>query len=663
MSTFTKRNWLRRLAQTLRVRGLTEGFAAAGLMAAGLATPAALSAQEVAAPPTKSFLNKAAITLPVQLEDRYRAQLKSIQLYVKETPSSPWKLQEQAAPTQQAFIYKASADGEYGFNIVSVDTTGRSFPADVTKEGPALVVVIDTQSPEVAVERVSQTPEGHVVKCTARDAHLDAAKTKVFYQAADQTWRDLAAQPGKADTFLVPASAPWNGMIRAVAVDLANNNTTREVNLGSTPAVAAAAAAAPGTAPATAGPSFNTATPPLQAPKLPAAVATTNHETLVIVDPVTLQPQGPAQPITPHPAPLPAALPQPTPMLPRPSGGPIPPLAAVNAAQAPASPGTAGPTPVTPAPATPPAPAPAPSKLGTSIVHKLPILDPAPPRTAPAPEPKVERTPRSLPASVQEVNATALQSNTTALPSRDVQPPVAQAPVAQRQLLNATRTFVDYKVEALGASGVGKVEVWCTRDQGKTWIKVGEDTDRQSPVEVNLPGEGVWGVILAVSNGRGFGGNPPRPGETPDYWVEIDTARPVADITAIHASDDGALHISWAAKDKNLAQEPIELSYAAKREGPWHSIAKGIRNDGTYRWMPPAELGPHAFFRMTVKDEAGNVTQSETTQPVPLDDQSRPRGRVLGISTAATPRPSNAPASRVSELPPPRTTDVPLPQR
>ena len=65
---------------------------------------------------------------------------------------------------------------------------------------------------------------------------------------------------------------------------------------------------------------------------------------------------------------------------------------------------------------------------------------------------------------------------------------------------------------------------------------------------------------------------------------------------------------------------------------------------------------------MTAKDEAGNVTQSETTQPVPLDDQSRPRGRVLGISTAATSRPNNSPASRVSELPPPRTTDVPLPQ-
>jgi hypothetical protein len=211
---------------------------------------------------------------------------------------------------------------------------------------------------------------------------------------------------------------------------------------------------------------------------------------------------------------------------------------------------------------------------------------------------------------------------------------------ASRHLANSPRMFLDYKVDALGASGVGRVEIWYTRDLGQSWHKLSDDSDRQSPAEINLPGEGTYGVSLVVSNGRGFGANPPKTGDAPDYWVEIDTTRPIGDITAIHASEDGALHITWTARDKNLGGEPIELSYAASREGPWNMIAKGLRNDGLFRWSPPIEVGAQAFFRLTVRDQAGNLSTSETHQAVPLDDQSRPRGRVLGISTSG-PRPAN----------------------
>jgi hypothetical protein len=244
-------------------------------------------------------------------------------------------------------------------------------------------------------------------------------------------------------------------------------------------------------------------------------------------------------------------------------------------------------------------------------------------------DPATVKAPAPLPSAVQDVK-------TTALLTKEPSP-------ANRHMSNTGRMALDYKVDSMGASGVGKVEVWYSRDLGQSWHKLCEDTDRQSPVEINLPGEGLFGVSLVVSNGRGFGANPPRTGDSPDYWIEIDSTRPLADITAIHAAEDGALHISWGARDKNLTGEPIELSYAANREGPWHTIAKGLKNDGGYRWMPPVEVGPQAYFRVTVYDQAGNITHAETTQPVPLDDQSRPRGRVLGINNNAGPRPISLP--------------------
>src|SRR5205085_390899 len=97
--------------------------------------------------------------------------------------------------------------------------------------------------------------------------------------------------------------------------------------------------------------------------------------------------------------------------------------------------------------------------------------------------------------------------------------------------------------------------------------------------------------------------------------------------------DDGSLHITWSAKDKNLHAEPIDLFYAVNRQGPWLPIAKGLKNDGLYRWSPAADIGSHAYIRLTVHDQAGNSASSESVQPVALDDLSRPRSRVVGITT------------------------------
>ncbi|MCI0638988.1 MAG: hypothetical protein L0Y72_16675 [Gemmataceae bacterium] len=230
-------------------------------------------------------------------------------------------------------------------------------------------------------------------------------------------------------------------------------------------------------------------------------------------------------------------------------------------------------------------------------------------------------------------------------------------PHFKRHIVNRTRIVLDYQIEQQGASGVGRVEIWCTRDMGQTWQRLGEDADKKSPADIDLPGEGVYGLSLVVSNGRGFGGNMPKAGDTPDWWIEVDSTRPRAELVNVRSApgDDGALHVTWTAKDKNLHTEPIDLYFATNRTGPWQPIAKGLPNEGHYRWLPVGETGSHAFVRLVVQDQAGNVTTSETLQPVALDDLSRPRGRLVGLSTAAAPMTPSAPANvpAQSETPPP----------
>jgi hypothetical protein len=229
-------------------------------------------------------------------------------------------------------------------------------------------------------------------------------------------------------------------------------------------------------------------------------------------------------------------------------------------------------------------------------------------------------------------------------------PKLPDLPV-KRHLVNHTHVFLDYQIDKAGASGVGRVEIWHTRDMGQTWLKLGEDANRKGQAEIDLPGEGVYGLTVIVANGRGFGANPPKPGDTPDWWIEVDTTKPQAELLNVRTNpggDDGSLHISWIAKDKNLHSEPIDLFYAVNRQGPWLPIVKGLKNDGLYRWTPTAVMGTHAFVRLTVHDLAGNTASSESAQPVALDDQSRPRGHLVGVSTIPRTTLGNGP----SPLPP-----------
>lgn len=558
--------------------------------------------------PPRSYLNKTTINLPIVIDDRHRSQLRNVLLYVKDGASQPWKLCEKATPAQTSFTYRAAGEGEYWFNIVSVDNTGRMFPADVSKVAPALIVVLDTQAPQIDVYPLKNAPEGQYVRCDWRDAHLDAFKSRLYYQTGDMVWRPLDAHPGKANMYCIPAQANWTGNVRAVAVDLAGNTATREKNLSM---AAAAQRAAPVVVPPSAAP-----------PRVPSHITVTAPQTPVITTAPTAPPHNavvstPPRSVAQAPMAADPRQPEKTELV-------LPPMPRVNdtiVALEPMPVGPPMPAAGTPAPATP-----AQANPAQAMPQKTTTTEVTTQKIAPSPSPQLfdpSVAARSAPiSSPQDVKQAAFSREPVSI---------------QRQFSNSSRVFLDYRIEALGASGVGKVEVWTTRDLGQSWQKLCEDTDRQSPAELNLPGDGVYGVSLVISNGRGLGASAPNPGDAPDSWVEVDTTKPFAELVQIRAGtgeDSGALHIAWSARDKNLINDAIELQYAATREGPWHLVAKGLKNEGNVRWVPPVEVGPQAFIRLTVRDQANNVAITDTPQAIPLEDASRPRARVLGISTS-----------------------------
>jgi hypothetical protein len=228
---------------------------------------------------------------------------------------------------------------------------------------------------------------------------------------------------------------------------------------------------------------------------------------------------------------------------------------------------------------------------------------------------------------------TASQSEKPMLPpaqDADVSRTASAPGEMSHQLINSTHATLAYQIDQAGPEGVGRVEVWITRDKGQNWKFLCEDPDRHSPVEIDLPGDGLYGLSLVVGSGPSMAPTPPAPGETPDWWVEVDTSKPVAQITGVHL-DNGALVITWTATDNCLKAEPIDLYYSVRPDGPWLPIARSLRNDGSYRWAIPAGLPPAIYVRMEVTDRAGNVGECQTSQPVARESM-RPKAHVIGLA-------------------------------
>jgi hypothetical protein len=226
-------------------------------------------------------------------------------------------------------------------------------------------------------------------------------------------------------------------------------------------------------------------------------------------------------------------------------------------------------------------------------------------------------------------------------PSSSLEASAAGTSLSPRQVINTTRASIDYKIDKVGSSGVGKVDVWIKADQGGAWQRLCSDEDRRSPVEINLPGEGLFGIQVVVTNGNGFGGKPPAPNDPPAFWLEVDSTRPFAQLHPVDpVIAGGSIDIRWTASDKNLGATPVSLSYAVNRSGPWLPVAQRIKNTGHYTWQFPHDSGCQFYIRLDVTDVAGNTTRCETSRPVVLD-LTEPRAQVVGVTSvgAVSPQP------------------------
>jgi hypothetical protein len=316
-----------------------------------------------------------------------------------------------------------------------------------------------------------------------------------------------------------------------------------------------------------------------------------------------------------------------------------------------ASPGPAAGPPA--APAAPPASS---TTSGSPLVHSLP--------GAPAPLPGMDRSPLPAPGNNPSDGGhrvVAWSPNTDPGPAAALPGLVpARGSFPNALVVNDLEVSLQYELK-FGPSGVIKVEVWLTDDEGRTWKYWTEDEDRKSPVVVKLPREGVYGFRLVTTSGANLSEGPPQSGDAPDLRIEVDSTPPAVQLYEPKPDSQRpeTLVLSWTSSDRNLTPRPVTIEYA-KPEGTWQPIAANQPATGSLSWSQPEPLS-HVLLRVTAVDTAGNRSVAETPKPL-LVDHNKTKGRILGIAPVRRPaseRPDSPPHAGHPEPQPPRNPLLP----
>lgn len=535
-------------------------------------------------------MNRRNFAIPIEIKDpNRRAEIKQLILYVSADEGKEWNQVAVATSDKASFPFTAPKDGLYWFTVGVVDQQGKQQPLSPYQVPPAQKVLVDTEKPIVKITSAERQGDDVVVAWEIQEDNPDLASLKMEYRPAD-------GQSSFGSWYMVPVNTPaLHGEARfkastqgplAVRLELKD----RADNLG-TAQKEIAAGAAPVTTAALTG-----AVPVTGAATSTGAGGTGNPTTLV----------------------TPAASGEP--------GGVSPRTGTTTAV-----PGSERP------PSVPPNP------IGRN--EAWPVPDQQRPAAVPVdqrPNYGTAPTPGYPPTGMVGSDGTrviAYTPDATAVPATGAapaNPPMPYGPLPPLQVVNDAQITLEYEVTQYGPSGVSKVELWITKDDGRTWQYLTDDPDCKSPITATLPGEGVYGLRLVLQSGLGLTKGPLLSGELPDLRIEVDTTPPLVKLFEPRpdAQRRDTLIIGWSASDRNLAAKPITLEWAERPEGPWAPIAVDLPNSGSYSWQLPPKIPYRVYLRASALDNAGNRSTAETRESIPVD-LTKPAGRILGIASGA----------------------------
>lgn len=262
---------------------------------------------------------------------------------------------------------------------------------------------------------------------------------------------------------------------------------------------------------------------------------------------------------------------------------------------------------------------------------------PAAPQITPQTERLAASTPDTRPEITKDRWGDALEH---AAPPTMPMPQPAHAPRHQdnRRIVSSRRFQVGYAVDDVGPSGIGSVELFITQDQGRKWYRYGDDPDRRSPFDVEVPQDGEYGFAIRVRSGVGLTNDPPLPGEPPSIVVAVDQTPPTVELLSAHQGqgpNSNRVQLRWRIADEHIANKPVSVYYAPSKSGPWETVTGWTDDKGGFEWTVNPGAPAQFYVRVVARDVAGNTGKAESTQPI-LVDLARPTARIVDVEAPQT---------------------------
>ncbi len=226
----------------------------------------------------------------------------------------------------------------------------------------------------------------------------------------------------------------------------------------------------------------------------------------------------------------------------------------------------------------------------------------------------------------------------SATTTMEATPPSAEAPPGP--ILVGSRTIpLQYDVGEISPDLVYTVEMWRSGDQGRTWEIIGVDPDRRSPIQVELPSDGLHGLRIVISDRNNLGDPRPEQGTPPQFEVIVDTTKPRIGIDSVRfgtGETSNTLFITYRTEEQHPAEFPVVLEIKPDQpDGLWRPIGdRRLPDSGTFAWQLPRDVPARFRLRAIANDAVGNFRIIEWPQPI-SSNLARPRGRILGLDPSA----------------------------
>ncbi len=615
----------------MQLARIATWFVVGWLVAGGCLAHCVSAAPNSAALPQAITTRQRTFSIPFSVPPPTQAQEPvEVQLWVSGDQGRSWQQYSVVSPHQRQFMFRAAVDGEFWFVVRTVDRSGRAQPEQLVR--PGLRVIVDTELPKLELQALRGAAGQIITRWKIQDANPKPGGLKIHYRADGSRWQTVATDDPQMSshprtsgeiTWMPPAGVQ-RLEVRGEATDLADNTSVSHAQVdlqaaslaAQSPANSAWRAGRPDPAQQAFPPQATAVSITRETPNQATANATpddryANHpannppygNTPYASQPIgnryaeQVAPQTPAGNVT-----APQAG----------HGGYRPAAALPNATGMP----TADPRPIAPGMGV--------AGIGASNLESG------------------ERGSSSAPMGAGSV-AISLSPNAQNAASSTPSGPGFEAfglPPGERPRMVKSRLFeLDYDVSSVGSSGIARVELFGTRDGGRTWKSFALDDDNRSPILVSVDAAGIYGFRAVIQSGAGLGTPRPEPGALPEIVVGVDLTEPIARIVSAEqgtGTEAGTLTIRWTAEDLLLSAQPVSLSFSESPAGPWTAIASGLENTGQYTWRPDARVPEHIYLRLEVRDEAGNVAAVEAPEAISMD-HLRPTVRIRDVRPLGEP--------------------------